>query len=136
MTKTINKTKNIKDLQKVLERNSKAKNVINILFPYRLEDNLWVYDDEDLGVYREAFVMGSSEVINHLVGMECRKFTMAISHSIIPQYDAHLIKIEGDGSQGWYRHEESGMEHWLCGCVLDYFEDYPENIYVKIQSKE
>jgi len=111
----------------------KTKNSINTLHPYRLANDLWVYDDEDLGVYSEAFVMGSSEVINHLVGMECDKFTMFISAQPIPEYDAHLVKIKGDGSEGWYQLQGTGMEHWLCGQVLAYFPDYPSDIYVKLK---
>lgn len=113
---------------------TKANNSINTLHPYRVDKDLWVYDDEDLGVYSEAFVLGSSEVINHLVGMDCNKFTMHISSKTIPEYDAHLIKIHGR-EEGWYQLEGSNMEHWLCGQVLAYFSEYPEEIFVKITSK-
>ena len=116
---------------------NKKRNSINTLSPYRIDDNLWVYDDEDLGVYKEAFVMGSSEVINMLVGMECRKFTMHISASPIPKYEAMLTKIEGDGTPGWYKLEGTDMEHWLCEQCCQYFkEGYPPNIFVKISNKK
>src|SRR6187397_3183436 len=100
---------------KTLERNSKTNNVINTLYPYRVSPELWVYDDEDLGVKGEAFVVGSSEVINHLVGMDCNKFTAHISSQPIPGADAHLIAIAREGIDGWYNLEGTDMEHWLCG---------------------
>lgn len=114
-------------------RMNKTRNSINILYPYRIAEDQWVYDDEDLGVYKEAFVMGSSEVINHLVGMKCNKFKALISSSPIPEHTAKLNRIKKDGIEGWYQLEGTDMEHWLCGCVLDYFPKYPKEIYVKIE---
>ena len=113
----------------------KANNEVNVIHPYRTQYRTWVYDDEDLGVYSEAFVMGSSEVIDHLVGEETNSFQAAISAKPLPKYDARLIKIEGE-EEGWYQLEGTDMQHWLCGCVLDYFQDYPDNIYVKISNKK
>jgi len=31
------------------------------------ENNLWYFDDHDKGIYKELFVMGSSEIITFLV---------------------------------------------------------------------
>lgn len=135
------------------EQRVKASNTVNTLHPYRDPVSKgWYYDDEDLGVYKEAFVMGSSEVIDHLVGKDCNSFTAHISHSKIPAYTARLKKLspkealeqekhlgyeavdekDSEPMQGWYRLEGTEMVHWLCGCVLDYFTGYPANIYVKI----
>lgn len=122
-------------------RKLKSKNVINTIYPYRWKGT-WFYDDEDLGVHKEAFVMGSSEVIDHLVGSETNSFTAHISSQPIPKATAHLVNVdheqvkEGDTPiiQGWYRLEGTDMIHWLCGCVLDYFEGYPKDIYVKLEN--
>lgn len=115
-----------------INRKIKSKNVINVLYPYRTENGTWVYDDSDIGVFKEAFVMGSSEVIDHLVGLDCNNFKLLISSNPIPNYTAKLNKLDRE-YEGWYQLEGTNMEHWLCGCVLDYFENYPDNIYVKIE---
>lgn len=109
----------------------KTGNAVNVIYPYRTSHGTWVYDDEDLGVYSEAFVCGSSEVIDHLVGEETNTFTAAISAAPIPGYQAKLVRLDNkEGMTGWYRLDGTDMEHWLCSCVLDYFPDYPAEIYV------
>lgn len=121
-----------------MARDAKAKNVINVLNPYRTSYGTWVYDDPDIGVHAEAFVCGSSEVIDHLVGKDTNKFTALISKDPIPGYQARLVRLKEkekeDKIQGWYQLEGTNMEHWLCGCVLDYFEGYPDNIYVQLSN--
>lgn len=118
---------------------SKANNALNIIHPYRTPHGTWVYDDEDLNVYSEAFVLGSSEVIDHLVGKETNFFDAIISSNPIPNPTALLVKIEKEFERfgsipGWYKLEGTDMEHWLCGKVLDYFPDYPQQIFVKIEN--
>ena len=119
---------------KLMPRDAKANNVINILHPYRTNYGGWVYDDPDIGVFQEAFVMGSSEVIDHLVGEDTTRFQLLISSKKIPKHDAKIVKIKGE-EDGWYQLEGTDMQHWLCGCVLDYFPGYPDEIYIKIQNK-
>lgn len=113
---------------------NKTNNAINVIFPYRTKYGTWVYDDEDLGVYAEAFVCGSSEVIDAIVGKRVKKCKATISSQPFPNPTLTLHKIEKEGNiPGWYRAEPLGMEHWLCSKVLDYFPDYPETMYVKIE---
>ena len=115
----------------------KTNNVINILYPFRTSHGIWVYNDEDLGVYSEAFVCGSSEVIDAVVGKNVNNCIVVISSQPFPSPTLVLHKIEKieeglDNMLGWYRAEPLGMEHWLCSKILDYFPNYPETIYVKI----
>lgn len=113
---------------------SKKNNAINILHPYK-SGSCWQYDDVELDVYHEPFVMGSSEVITSIVGEDCLSFEMLISKDPIPTYTAKIIHrsdLEQDGVQGWYQLEGTEMTHWLCGHLLDYFTGYPDQIYVKI----
>ena len=113
----------------------KTNNAINVLYPFRTSHGTWVYDDEELGVYSEAFVCGSSEVIDAIVGTEAKHCMATISSKPFPNPTIVLHKIDKEGNeiQGWYRAEPLGMEHWLCSKVLDYFPDYPEVMYVKIE---
>lgn len=118
---------------------NKANNALNVIHPYRTSHRTWVYDDEDLKVYKEAFVMGSSEVIDHLVGEETNFFDAIISANPLPNPTAILVKIQKEmdhfgAIEGWYQLQGTDMEHWLCGKVLDYFTGYPDTIYVKIEN--
>lgn len=116
---------------------NKTNNAVNVIFPYRTKHGTWVYDDESLNTYEEAFVCGSSEVIDAIVGTKVNKCKVTISSSPLPNSTITLHKIDKeDGIEGWYRAEPLGMEHWLCSKVLDYFPNYPKNIYVKIESYE
>lgn len=118
----------------------KSNNTVNIIHPYRTKFGTWVYDDPELNVYMEAFVMGSSEVIDHLVGKDTNYFDAAISSHPLPNPTAVLTRMDNknreSGMNGWYHLEGTNMDHWLCGCVLDYFSDYPEKIYVVISNKK
>lgn len=140
---------------KVKEKLDKSKNQINTIYPYRTEHGDWAYDDEDVPVYKEAFVCGSSELIDQLVGKDCVGFTAHISAKRIPGYTVKLNNIDekvkkddaiemfGDEvevedptaymPQGWYEMEGTGHRNWFCGHLLDYFEGYPKEIYVKIE---
>jgi hypothetical protein len=103
-------------------------------YPHR-SGQFWLYDDSDLDVYKEPFVLGSSEVIDRIVGEDCESFTMLISKDPIPDYTAKIVRrldLEIEGMKGWYQLEGTEMTHWLCGHLLDYFNDYPSSIYVKI----
>lgn len=116
----------------------KTNNAVNVLFPYKTKYNTWVYDDEDLGIYSEAFVMGSSEVIDHLIGEDARFCKVVISSSPLPRYDALLEKIEdvkGEfAMEGWYQISDKSMPpNWLCQRCCDYFPGYPQQIYVSIE---
>lgn len=117
----------------------KTGNQINTIYPYRTMSG-WAFDDPQVGLVGEPFVAGIPEIINSIVG-DVQSFTAHISHSIIPNYSAHFIKLtekelEEGGyvpMHGWYRLEGVDMEGWLCPATLKYFKDYPDSIYVKIE---
>lgn len=124
----------------------KKKNQINVIHPYRTTYGTWVYDDPDIPVYAEAFVAGSSELIDMVVGKEYNTFTAYLSAKPMPDVTVILDNIDKEkeesykGSQfegfemkGFYRMRGTGHENWFCGHLLDYFEGYPETIYVQIK---
>ena len=136
----------------------KSTNQINLIHPYRTKYGLWVYDDEELGVYNEAFVCGSSELIDHLVGEECNSFSAYISSKKIPKYTVKLVNIDEQikkedalksfkgevkinnpnqyEPQGWYMMEGTEHRNWLCSRLTDYFTGYPKEIFVKIEKRK
>lgn len=111
----------------------KTNNVINTLYPYRTHAG-WAFDDEDVELYEEAFVLGIPEIIDSIVG-EKDSFVVYISEKPIPQSTGVLINIDEekqDEVKGWYKYEGSEMEGWLCEATLKYFKNYPTKIYFKI----
>jgi hypothetical protein len=64
---------------------------------------------------------------------DAKQFAAFISKDPIPGYNYRLINISIEKGSGWYRMVGTDMEGWLCPATLKYFEDYPENIYVKIE---
>lgn len=123
-------------------KKDKSKNLVNVLYPYRTKGGTWVYDDEDVPVIGEAFVCGSSELIDMLVGKDCNAFIAYVSASPLPNSVVHLTNVdeeenEGvkkkDWMKGWYEMEGTGHRNWFCGHLLDYFDGYPSDIYVSIK---
>lgn len=144
-----------------MKKIDKSKNQVNVIYPYRTKGGTWVYDDEDLDVYAEAFVCGSSELIDMLVGKDCNNFTAYISSKKIPNHTVKLVNVDdliitedvedeeiaqllteefeagveaGElyEPKGWYEMEGTGHRNWFCGHLLDYFQGYPKEIYVQI----
>lgn len=112
---------------------SKASNAVNVIWPYRTPEKDWVFDDEDLELKAEAFVMGTSEMIDHLVGTKAMRFRATISTNPLPKITAKLNRIaDAGGMPGWYQLEGTDIQHWLCGVTCLYFKNYPEVIYVHL----
>lgn len=120
----------------------KTGNQINTIYPYRTQYGGWAFDDAEVGLFREPFVLGIPAIIDSIVG-DRDNFTAYISHSKIPKATGHLVKVkepeglpktEGeDTSDGWYQLKGTDMIGWLCPATLKYFKDYPENIYFRIE---
>lgn len=114
----------------------KTGNQINVLYPYRHMGG-WVFDDPDIGLYKEAFVLGTDEIINSIVGKR-KKFKVLISHSYIPDETGVLEKVaikdkNNVEAEGWYKLKGTEMVGWLCPQVLSYFRGYPDKIHFKIE---
>lgn len=117
----------------------KTGNQINVIYPYRTQGG-WAFDDAEVGLHAEPFVLGIPEIIDSIVGRK-NSFTAYISHSRIPRATGHLIKVEPrelpedeeGGSEGWYKLEGTDMVGWLCPATLKYFKEYPEHIYFRIE---
>ncbi|WP_207496947.1 DUF6717 family protein [Aridibaculum aurantiacum] len=116
-------------------KKDKTKNQVNVIHPYRTSHGTWVYDDPDVPVYAEAFVMGSSELIDMVVGKEVNHFTAYISEQPLPNASVILDNVDeqvGDGIKGWYEWRGKGHRNWFCGHLTDYFTGYPKTIYISI----
>ena len=118
---------------------NKTGNQINTIYPYRTKTG-WAFDDKDVDLHEEPFIAGIPEIIDSIVG-DRDEFTAHISHSIIPKYTGHLIKLTEEEMEaeecmpktGWYKLEGTEQIGWLCPATLKYFKDYPDSIYFKIE---
>jgi hypothetical protein len=112
-------------------------NQINIIAPYRYLD-MWVFDDQRVGLSAEPFVGGSDILIDRVTAHipdAHRGFVMIFSGDPFP---GHQFRLE------WRREERSGnvyfapeldAEGWLCPALLRYFDEPPAQIFVQVKAK-
>jgi Family of unknown function (DUF6717) len=99
----------------------------------------WVYDDSEVGVFGEPFVLGADTMLTHLralqVGPGLDPFRVVFSASPFPGALAARRLDEEDGGV-WYEAEldDQVLRGWLCGHFFDYFESAPPTVYVKAES--
>jgi len=114
-------------------------NAINVIYPYKYED-MWVFDDEKVGLDKEPFVEGADTMIDHALAMKGLQnpeagFRLIFSAGEFPRSDVRFDWIrEGEGGN-WYRSEEFHLEGWLCPALLRYFDEAPEQIYARFEEK-
>jgi hypothetical protein len=113
-------------------------NAISVLFPYKYE-GMWVFDDPDVGLRREPFVLGIDEMINHFVAEipDAEKgFKLLFSPTPFP---GQMIKLEWRREEyggNWYYCPQLNIEGWLCPALFKYFDSAPAEIYAKAEPKK
>jgi hypothetical protein len=110
-----------------------------VLEPYRL-DGAWVFDDPSVGLEREPFVAGVTEMIDRLAacipGAE-GGFRLLFSVSPFEGHHASLSWVRADPVEGnWYRADDTGEEGWLCPALFCYFPAAPPRIFVRAEPKQ
>ena len=104
---------------------------------YRFIKN-WVFDDSEFGLKKEAFIRGSSRIIDgHLKKMgrsSAHTATLYFEEQPFEGYQFVLRRKSEPLFQGgaWYQDEELGMTGWLCSNTLLYFKYFPDAIYSRI----
>ena len=114
-------------------------NQILVIAPYWLEQaQTWVFDDPAVGLVQEPFVAGIPEMINELVRdiPDARRgFRLLFSASPFPGYQQKAVRVRPEAGGWWYRTEEPAAEGWLCPALFRYFDQAPEELYVKAEPK-
>jgi hypothetical protein len=114
-------------------------NQILVIAPYWLEAaGTWVFDDPAVGLNQEPFVEGVPEMIDYLVAdiPEARNgFRLLFSASPFPGYQRTLTRLREEFGGWWYACDEPPTEGWLCPALFRYFDEAPEEIYVKAEAK-
>lgn len=111
-------------------------NAIQTLMPYR-KFGTWVFDDPDVGLVREPFVLGIPEMIDVMVFESSianadQGFRMSFSFTRPPQsLSVHHIKLMAqEKGGGWYRDVDTRMGGWLCPATLLYFKVFPREMFI------
>jgi hypothetical protein len=98
----------------------------------------WVYDDAEVGVSGEPFVLGADKMLTQLraaqVGPSLEPFRIVFSAAAFPGALSARRLEEEDGGV-WYEADLDGqmLRGWLCGHFFDYFAAAPEVVYVKAE---
>ncbi len=112
-------------------------NSIITIHPYKHEE-LWVFDDDSVGLLREPFVSGADVIIDRLVEAipnAGQGFTLFFSASGFPGYQAELEWRREDMGGNWYYSPTLDAEGWLCPALLKYFEKATKKIYVQCMTR-
>ena len=114
---------------------------MNSLFaiaPYKLFEDMWVFDDPRFDIYQEPFVSGADAIIDVLtenIPSAADGFKMVFSPKPFPGYTARFVWDRAEFEGNWYRWPERDMEGWLCPALFKYFETAPKELYVKVSPK-
>ena len=110
-------------------------NALMVIFPYQ-EEEMWVFDDESVGLNREPFVSGMPEIIEILVKDipdASAGFKLIFSANPLPGYQAELSWRREEYGGNWYCWKDSEKEGWLCPALLRYFDVAPQKIFCKAE---
>jgi hypothetical protein len=112
-------------------------NSLFVIAPYDYE-GLWVFDDDRVGLEQEPFVGGADTMIDALVAdiPDAKQgFRIVFSASAFPGYTQKFEWVRPELSGNVYRSAELEMEGWLCPALFKYFENAPQEIYLKVEAK-
>ena len=102
----------------------------------RWEHDTWVYDDPEVGVSGEPFVLGADTMLTTLrelqVGPGREPFRVVFSAQPFPGA-LEARSFDEDAGGVWYRADIDGvtLEGWLCAHLFDYFAQAPPSIFVR-----
>jgi len=112
------------------------ENSMFVLRPYK-DQGTWVFDDERVGLVREAFVSGMPEIIEHFVRDIPNAedgFRLLFSPDQFPGSNITLEWKYEEFGGNWYRCRETDQDGWLCPALFQYFEEAPKTIYAKVEA--
>ena len=109
-----------------------------LLLRWEPERATWIYDDAEIGVFGEPFVLGADTMLTALrglhVGPGLDPFRIVFSADRFPgALEARRLEEEDGGV--WYeaRLGDEVLRGWLCAHFFDYFETAPPAVYVKAE---
>lgn len=114
-------------------------NEIMTIRPYKVDGNLWVFDDAATGLVREAFVGGADTILDmatEMVGGD-PKLGLSVAFSAKP-FPGHQIVLEHKGEDeaqvgNTYFCPKFNIDGWFCPALLLYFPKPPKKIYAQFK---
>ena len=116
-------------------------NSIMVIAPYKFQ-GIWVFDDKEAGLEKEALVAGVPEIIERVCTeqkVHDPENGFSITFSADPFPGHHLkttwLREGDDGFGNWYSAYDGTMEGWLCPALFKYFDKAPEHLYLQVASR-
>ena len=113
-------------------------NSLLVIEPYRMENGLWAFDDERVGLLAEPFVREISAMMDRFVADipgAAQGFTLLFGGTPFPGYTLKLDWQREEYHGNWYRAAAYESEGWLCPALFKYFDEAPKEIYLKAEAK-
>lgn len=108
-------------------------NSIFTIFPYKFV-GAWVFDDDRVGLVREAFVAGADTLLDRLTGGR-DKCSIVFSDKEFPGFDVKLDRKDLFPEWGTdYFCEQLAHDVWLCPALNLYYPESPRTIYLKVNN--
>lgn len=108
-----------------------------VLYPYKDTYGTWVFDDQSVGLVREAFVLGADTIMSALSKQvnkgKDKQFKLIFSRDKFPTYQYEFQHLRSDSGGNWYGNKDLGLEGWLCPALFHYFDKAPKSIFVKAE---
>ena len=118
-------------------------NSILVLTTYRY-NGLWVFDDDRVGLVREALIAGCPEILEALhaeykINDPDNGFNLIFSPTPFPgqQCKGEWVKADEEFGGNWYRATLPNgklQDAWLCPALYKYFPEAPKELYIRVES--
>lgn len=106
-------------------------NSIFTINPYRWMGG-WVFDDEAVGLVKEAFVAGADDLLDKI--SDGRDSVLALFSDIeFPSHQFKLQLLDTSPAGSNYYCEELDQHLWLCPALFLYYPKAPKTIYLQIK---
>jgi hypothetical protein len=118
-------------------------NSILVLKTYRY-NGMWVFDDDRVGLVREALIAGCPEILEalhaeHKINDPDNGFNLIFSPTPFPGYQCkgEWVKADEEFGGNWYRAKLPNgnlQDAWLCPALYKYFPEAPKELYIRVES--
>ena len=113
-------------------------NSLSMIVPYK-KYGMWMFDDERVGLREELFVSGADVMLEHIttqIPNAENGFRLLFSPTPFPGSHIRLewVREDEECPGNGYRWAETDLEGWLCPALFKYFEQAPQNIYLKAEA--
>ena len=124
--------KNNKLINRILPK-KKNNNSIFTIHPYKWFDE-WVFDDDRMGLVKEAFVAGADTFLDKLTGGK-EEATVLFSTNRFPTAEVEITLRRTDETGSDYWCEKYKHELWLCPALFLYYPTAPQTIFLQVKTK-